>query len=138
MQPRENTVWFAKMKNSRKLIRVSTKSDYKIQSLIFSTGFAGIESKIALNYLWSFVASKEFDELKNSLANGTTMEAINNTNIQKIPFLVPDNVILNNFEKIANDIYNKVEKNQDENQKLAEIRDTLLPKLMNGEIEVPV
>jgi type I restriction enzyme S subunit len=32
----------------------------------------------------------------------------------------------------------QIEKNSFENQKLSELRDTLLPKLMSGEIEVPI
>jgi type I restriction enzyme S subunit len=138
MEPIKNTVWFAKMKNSRKLIRVSKDSTQIIDKYIFSTGFAGIYTDKALNYAWSFISSKLFDEKLNSLANGTTMEAINNSNIKKIPLIIPETKILDSFENKANFLYEKIEKNSFENQKLSEIRDTLLPKLMSGEIKVPI
>lgn len=138
MQPKQNTVWFAKMKASRKLIRVSDESQSLIDNYIFSTGFAGIECTKSLNYVWSFVSSNEFDELKNSLATGTTQEAINNGVINNMNFLVPSKNILTKFENVVREFYNKKELNDRENLKLAEMRDLLLPKLMSGEIRLPI
>ncbi len=138
MQPRENTLWFAKMKNSRKLIRVSKNSTELISDYIFSTGFAGLYVKEYLNFVWTFLLTSSFDENKNGLASGTTQEAINNRNINKINLIVPKDRILNKFEEIFNDIYEKIEQNDNENQKLANLRDLLLPKLMSGEIRVPI
>ncbi|MFA5693500.1 MAG: restriction endonuclease subunit S, partial [Acholeplasmataceae bacterium] len=138
MQPRENTLWFAKMKNSRKLIRVSKNSTELISDYIFSTGFAGLYVKEYLNFVWTFLLTSSFDENKNGLASGTTQEAINNRNINKINLIVPKDRILNKFEKIFNDIYEKIEQNDNENIKLRNIRDLLLPKLMSGEIRVPI
>ena len=138
MQPRENTLWFAKMKNSRKLIRVSKNSTELISDYIFSTGFAGLYVKEYLNFVWTFLLTSSFDENKNGLASGTTQEAINNRNINKINLIVPKDRILNKFEEIFNDIYEKIEQNDNENQKLANLRDLLLPKLMSGEIRLPI
>ena len=138
MQPRENTLWFAKMKNSRKLIRVSKNSTELISDYIFSTGFAGLYVKEYLNFVWTFLLTSSFDENKNGLASGTTQEEINNRNINKINLIVPKDRILNKFEEIFNDIYEKIEQNDNENQKLANLRDLLLPKLMSGEIRVPI
>ncbi len=138
MQPRENTLWFAKMKNSRKLIRVSKNSTELISDYIFSTGFAGLYVKEYLNFVWTFLLTPSFDENKNGLASGTTQEAINNRNINKINLIVPKDRILNKFEEIFNDIYEKIEQNDNENIKLRNIRDLLLPKLMSGEIRVPI
>ena len=39
---------------------------------------------------------------------------------------------------MVNDIFRKIEVGKNENMKLAELRDTLLPKLMSGEIRVPI
>ncbi|MDI9510682.1 MAG: restriction endonuclease subunit S, partial [Bacillota bacterium] len=87
---------------------------------------------------WSFVSSNEFDELKNSLATGTTQEAINNGVINNMNFLVPSKNILTKFENVVREFYNKKELNDRENLKLAEMRDLLLPKLMSGEIRLPI
>ena len=48
------------------------------------------------------------------------------------------NIDVNKFEQLTNNLFAKVQENQLENQKLANIRDTLLPKLMNGEVDLEI
>ncbi len=43
---------------------------------------------------------------------------------------------MNKFTVITNTLYDQILANKSENQRLADLRDTLLPKLMNGEIDV--
>ena len=50
--------------------------------------------------------------------------------------IVPANGEAVSFERIVGGYYEKISTNEDENQTLAELRDTLLPKLMSGEIRV--
>ena len=47
-----------------------------------------------------------------------------------------ENSILDQFEKTAASLYEKIAANHHQNETLAELRDTLLPKLMSGEIRV--
>src|SRR5699024_6149638 len=76
MQPTPYSVWFAKMKDSRKLILVDNFDKYLLDNMIFSTGFAGIQcNKLSVYYLWEFIKSNYFDEVKNQYSNGTTMQA---------------------------------------------------------------
>lgn len=138
MQPEVNSVWFAKMKDSRKLIRISNKSSYLIDKCILSTGFAGLKTFDSLNFIWTLILSQDFDDEKNNLCNGTTMQAINNKNINRIKIIVPDKVTLSKFESLTQSIFDLVESNAIQNAKLTKTRDELLPKLMSGEIEVPV
>ncbi|HHX16464.1 MAG TPA: restriction endonuclease subunit S [Mollicutes bacterium] len=138
MQPKINSVWFAKMKDSRKLIRVSENSSYLLSKCIFSTGFAGIETINSLNYIWTYLISTDFDETKNNLCNGTTMQAINNDNIKRIRILSPNIHVLKMYEDLVQPLFDLVESNSIQNDKLAKTRDELLPKLMSGEIEVPI
>jgi type I restriction enzyme S subunit len=137
MQPVSHSLWFAKMKNSRKLIRVSSTSSYLLNRCIFSTGFAGLLVPDYPNYIWSFLISKEFDDMKNNLSNGTTMEGINNDGINRIKIIIPKKEILSKFENTINNFYEEIQFLQIQNNKLADLRDLLLPKLMSGEIEVP-
>ena len=139
MQPIENSVWFAKMKDSRKLIVLDTYSKSIIDGYVLSTGFAGIKcSKNSLYYMWCYIMSDMFDTLKNSLCNGTTMQAINNENINKIIISIPENSVLVKFNDICKPIFNKVHFNYVENIRLEKLRDELLEKLMIGEIRVSV
>lgn len=135
MQPKSNTIWFAKMKDSRKLIFVHKRDEILKEKYIFSTGFAGIQgTEDSIYYLWTYIQSEIFDSIKNNLCSGTTMQAINNTNINKIKVKIPGNYILEKFNTIVEPFYIKIINNRNENQKLSQLRDTLLPKLMSGKI----
>lgn len=89
MQPIENSVWFAKMKNTFKILKATKR---EIEEVILSTGFCGIESTIVdCDYLMQILSSAEFNSQKNLLAEGSTQEAVNNTKIRGIRFLLPNN-----------------------------------------------
>lgn len=89
MQPIENSVWFAKMKNTFKILKATKR---EIEEVILSTGFCGIESTIVdCDYLMQILSSAEFNSQKNLLAEGSTQEAVNNTKIKEIKFLLPEN-----------------------------------------------
>jgi type I restriction enzyme S subunit len=79
------------------------------------------------------------EEMKNSLNSkgyGSAQPNISSSDIEKIEIPIPDEIELNNFYNIAKPIYDKMILNSEENQYLSQLRDTLLPKLMNGEIDL--
>lgn len=137
MQPIEKSIWFAKMIDSRKLIMIDDYCYDLLNNYIFSTGFCGL--KCAENYfyyLWTFLLSESFDTIKNNFCTGTTMQAINNKDTKLIEFVLPDNELLFKFNNIAEPVYQEIYYNNLEINKLQQLRDTLLPKLMSGEIDV--
>lgn len=138
MQPVENSVWFAKMKNSKKVILLGEYSSYLADKFILSTGFAGLKclNKYSLEYIWGCVNSVFFETLKDRLSNGATQEAINNDSMKSIPLIIPESDILKKYNLETHQIYKKMYLNGLENQKLAELRDWLLPMLMNGQVTV--
>ncbi|WP_273475970.1 restriction endonuclease subunit S [Methanobrevibacter woesei] len=137
MQPVPKSIWFAKMIDSRKLIIVDDYSDDLLENYVFSTGFCGIKCvEKYFYYIWSFILTDEFETIKNNYCTGTTMMAINNKDVKKIKFVLPDDETLIKFNKIANPIFEKIYYNNLEIIKLTRIRDALLPKLMSGEIDV--
>lgn len=137
MQPKPLSVWFAKMKDSRKLIFVDPTDKEIINKMIFSTGFAGIQAnENSFTYLWAYLLSDDFDKIKNAYAMGTTMQAINNKNINNILIAIPTDSILKEFSTITKPMIENISNLRNQNEKLAQTRDTLLPKLMSGEIDV--
>ena len=56
--------------------------------------------------------------------------------LKQMEILLPSDEILNNYSSIIKPIFDMMVANQQEINRLAELRDTLLPKLMNGEIDV--
>lgn len=137
MQPIPKSVWFAKMKDSRKLILVDDIDKNILDNMIFSTGFAGIKANNeSIYYLWTYIISEEFDKIKNSYCEGTTMQAINNKNINKILIKVPSENVLKEYNKIVEPSFKSISILRIQNKKFEEIRDSLLPRLMSGEIDL--
>ena len=83
-------------------------------------------------YVYQIMSNIDYDNMNR----GSTQPLITQSDLGKVECIIPDEKNLNKFEQLMAILFSKVHKNQQENHKLANIRDTLLPKLMNGEIEV--
>ena len=137
MQPITKSIWFAKMIDSRKLIMVDDYCNDLLNNYIFSTGFCGLKCVDKyFYYLWTFLLTDAFEVMKNNFCTGTTMQAINNKDTKLIEFILPDDKTINQFNVIAKLMFKKIYCNSLEIKKLQKLRDTLLPKLMSGEIDV--
>ena len=84
-------------------------------------------------YTYLYLKCFEYDSLGNTSA---ISKAVNSKIIKGMPFVMPDDVTIAQFHKIVKPILGAIKDKQNMNTKLAEARDRLLPKLMNGEIEV--
>lgn len=67
---------------------------------------------------------------------GSTQPLITQTDLKNTEIIIPSIDILIKFEQISGQLMEFYEYNQQENTRLAQIRDTLLPKLMSGKIDV--
>ncbi len=67
---------------------------------------------------------------------GTTQQQLTVPDFQKTEILVPSQKIVTLFTATVEPIFEKIRANQNENEKLSSLRDTLLPKLMSGELDV--
>ncbi len=74
-------------------------------------------------------------ELINA-AHGAVQQCLFISDISDFPIDVPSREKLDRFNSVVTPIFNTITTNQQENQQLSALRDTLLPKLMNGEIDV--
>ncbi|WP_272661206.1 MULTISPECIES: restriction endonuclease subunit S [Providencia] len=83
-------------------------------------------------YLWCKV---NMDIIKNS-ANGSVFQEISKASFKKIPFLIPDDERVKSFNKQGKILFKKIKSNTKNIQTLEKLRDTLLPKLMSGEVRV--
>lgn len=85
-------------------------------------------------FLLCYLKSFNYDSLGNTSSIAT---AVNSKVIKAMTMMMPTESVLNEYYNIVNPLINVIRKNEKENQKLIETRDTLLPKLMSGEIRVP-
>lgn len=137
MQPREYTIWFAKMKESIKHIFVGDYSEDLLRDAIFSTGFMGVQtSREAFEYLTLTIHRPYFELVKDANSNGATMAAIGNNDMKNIKLIVPSDDVLRKFHQTVRPILAKIDCNRQQYQKLAHLRDWLLPMLMNGQAVV--
>ena len=75
-------------------------------------------------------------EIRYNTDEGTIMGALNVKNIPKLQFPFFEEKVMYELENILYVIRKQFEENSLQNQRLAALRDTLLPKLMSGEIDV--
>ena len=71
-----------------------------------------------------------------SMNRGSTQPLITQSDMKKVSILIPDKDTLMNFEVLVGQLMEQYQTNLLENDKLAELRDTLLPRLMSGELDV--
>ena len=137
MQPTENSVWFAKMKNSVKHLYLNGQMRQLIENSILSTGFCGLQcAEIGFEYIASFIEHSYFETIKDTLAHGATQEAVNNDDLAGIALVVPSERILAEYHELTKGIYSQISHNICENQELIRLRDWLLPMLMNGQATI--
>ncbi len=75
------------------------------------------------------------DKLVN-MANGSVFQNLKTEILKEFEFVNPTDSVLIEFSKIINPLMEKIKKYVKENLVLEQLRDTLLPKLMNGEIDL--
>lgn len=137
MEPIKNSVWFAKMENSVKNILVTKNAHELVDKYIFSTGFMGLECLLdSTLYIWNYINSDSFLEIKNGLSTGTLMAGISNSTIRSAKYLIPPHDLLIKFNEKVSGIFEQIRNNDLENERLTKLRDTLLPELLNGKIDV--
>ncbi len=95
----------------------------------------GFRSKgISPLYLYQYL-----NYIKNDLVAyniGSVQPSIKVTHIIKHPIHIAPQVEINKFDSVARSITEKIFANCQENENLKQLRDTLLPKLMSGELDV--
>lgn len=71
------------------------------------------------------------------LVTGAVQAKLSQGNMQKILVAIPPKNVLDEIRPVIYNLYSKIRINTDENSRLSLLRDTLLPRLMSGELEVP-
>ena len=96
-------------------------------------------SPLSKYYLSTMLASDEFQFyfISNSTSSGGQAN-ISPDLLYETPIILPPTEELTKFDKIVSNQVHEIHCNELENQTLTEIRDTLLPKLISGEVEVKV
>lgn len=71
-----------------------------------------------------------------SIVTGAVQQKVSQQNLKKVPAIIPSKQALSAFDEIIQPIFAQIRNLRDENANLSQLRDTLLPKLMSGELDV--
>lgn len=90
-----------------------------------------LRSNVA-KFVYHFVKSKDLA----SMNAGSAVPSMTTNILNAMQLYIPDNETLSAFEEIVSPMYSQMQENEEQSKKLAELRDTLLPRLMSGELDV--
>ena len=128
-----DTIWSGVRPNRKSYLFIHNP----LPNLVVSTGFIVLTPKlIPPSYLYSWVTTEDFVYYLTLNADGSAYPAVRVNHFAEALILIPPDNILQTFEKNVSVFHDKISNNQNESRTLANIRDTLLPKLMSGEIRV--
>lgn len=114
-----------------KTAKIYENKEYALNQRIYR-----IRSKINVNYLYTYLNSNKVSNELKSKALGSVQKYINTNVINEIKVPLFEDEIMEKFSNTVNPIFEYMEYNILENKSLEQLRDTLLPKLMNGEIDL--
>ncbi len=96
-----------------------------------------VEKGINVNFLLTYLNSTYQLNFLKTRSLGTVQKYVNTTHITDMNFVVPQNEVMNKFGNMVDPQFNKIRELDEANVNLAKLRDTLLPKLMSGELRIP-
>lgn len=93
------------------------------------------KSELLIYYIggWGITHEREIEALHTGSTGQTELPR---DRVKSLELYLPSNAILANFNSIVQPMVTAITANQNENRRLAQLRDTLLPKLMSGELDV--
>ena len=91
------------------------------------------DQKIINEYLYCYLKRFDYDKMGNT---SSIAVALNSRLIKEMPFIIPESHELQTFYDYAHCRFQYIKANLSEISTLSTLRDTILPKLMSGEIDV--
>jgi type I restriction enzyme S subunit len=97
--------------------------------------FVNLKHSLSKEYVYLYLKCFEYKSLGSTSSIAT---AVNSKIIKAMPFLVPSENVLNQFKNNVENIFLKIDSMGNQTNSLTKLRDALLPKLISGEIQLPV
>ena len=104
----------------------------------YNVALAKIVPKIknSREYLRSYFSQRAVFSLLSASAQASTRGSLNEGTFKGVTLIIPDEITLERFEKLQSKFLSKILFNNAEVETLSQLRDTLLPKLMKGDVQV--
>ena len=95
------------------------------------------KSYTSFQFLYFLTKSKYFQREFKNLKRASVQDYVVLDEVEKIEIVLPDNItLMKEIDSYFISIFNKISNNNKEIQTLTKLRDTLLPKLMSGELRI--
>lgn len=133
-QPTAFSVWFARMKDTYKIVWYSDVNSQLADSSMLSSGFAGFQATESLYFplLFLTVSSKEFHVQKDLFCTGATQMSLANEGLSRIEVPVLHETKARRLGEQVLPLLNQMLILQIRNQNLRRTRNLLLPRLLSG------
>jgi restriction endonuclease S subunit len=138
-EPVNNSVWFARMKETKKILCFNDVNKNLYKNLVFSSGFIGLktdENKLA--YLFFLVYSQAFNLMKDAYATGATQVSLNNNSLKLMKIISPSEEEILLFNSIASKNLNCIMLLQESNALLFDIQTNLISLLFSDKNQVSI
>lgn len=99
-------------------------------------GFIGMKPRKGVPSIFLLLWASSAHEEILSRANGSTFLEISKANFRPLPIVAPSHTVLDLFDDVAKPIYERIVSNERGSRTLTALRNSLLPKLISGEIRV--
>ena len=99
-------------------------------------GFKSVVPKPEIGTPFVYLFLKNTLPVIEGMASGSTFKEVSGSTMKNVPAVIPDAEILAKFSDFCAPIFAQQRTLEEQNQSLAKLRDSLLPKLMSGEIDV--
>ena len=110
------------------LVAEESQTNQQINSIVPKENFSSYYIYLLMHTL--------SDTINKFGQSGSTIVNLNKAQFGKIKVVIPSISVMTQFDEIVTPIFEKILENQKENLNLASLRNTLLPKLMSGELDV--
>jgi len=109
--------------------------DFSIKNMgLFKTS----QKQDLASFIYLFLKSEFAIQYMKERYSGSTQQYVTLKTLREIPINLPNQKTITEFNKIAVPVFEQIKNNIQENQTLIALRDSLLPKLMKGEIEIEI
>lgn len=90
-------------------------------------------SPLSSEYIYLWLKLFNFSTLSST---SSIADAVNSQSVRNIPITVPNKIVLEKFQEIIKPIFKSIKNNESKMEVLSEIRDTLLPRLISGKLDL--
>ena len=94
-----------------------------------------VPKKVGTCFLYCFL--KYVTPVIENKSTGSTFKEASGSLMKSLQVIMPEQKVFEDFETIVSPLFARIESSEKENSRLSTLRDTLLPRLMSGELEVP-